>query len=955
MARSSTANEPFLADADLRLIAESIPHIVWMAAPDGSSTYLNRQGAVYTGRGNGADHDPDRPSLLHPDDAERAQMAWAHATRTLTPYQLDYRIRRFDGEYRWHAFRGLPICDDDGAVVKWIGTATDIDDERRSNAARRIADRESAEALTLLESVISTAPFGFGFVDRDFRIVRVNETMASFDGSSAAEYLGRTVADLHPGLWPQLAPLFRHVLDADEAVIDVVLDRAAPAEPDVLRHWLTSLYPVSLNDEVIGIGIVAVDITEQTNAKRALEASRRGLAAAQRIAHVGSFELDVGTGEMSWSDELYRVLGLDPRLEPSTDLMVSLVHPADIDRVLDSWGTAAQSRSPFDTVYRITRGDSQERTVRARVVADFTDDGALVTLLGTIMDETDRVESERERRVAETRFEIGFEQSAIGSVIADLEGILIRVNPALCRLLGRPASELLGRRSDAYSPPDEVPLGDMMRARLAAGHDTFEGERQYLRPDGSTVWVACHVSLVRDEARDPQYFFTQLLDLTARKQMEQELAHQALHDALTGLPNRTLLTDRLVHGLAGSRRRGAQLGVIFVDVDRLKEINDSLGHTVGDELLRHVGLQISRAIRPGDTVARIGGDEFVVVCDSVSTRETEEIAGRVLDALSEPCVAAGEEIRATASLGIAVADERATPESLLRDSDAAMYRAKERGRGHIELFDDALRSRDERRTATTSSLQRALEREEFSVEYQPIVDLETGKMVSAEALLRWEHPDRGPVPPHEFIPLAEDTGLIVPIGAWVLDQSCRQLARWQHIAPSMTLAVNLSVRQLLDPAIAARLSAVLLQSGAGAAGLCLELTESVFMEDVEFFGKALAGLKRLGVRLTIDDFGTGYSSLSYLKRFPVDAVKVDRAFVDGLGTDPHDSALVAAIVAMAAALDLEVTAEGVETQAQLAHLKRLGCRRVQGFHLARPMSADAMAQLVADAHCWPTD
>ena len=955
MARSSTANEPFLADADLRLIAESIPHIVWMAAPDGSSTYLNRQGATYAGRGNDAVNDPDWPSLLHPDDAERAQKAWEYATRTQTPYQLDYRLRRFDGEYRWHTFRGLPIYDDDGAVVKWIGTATDIDDERRSNAARRVADRESAEALTLLESVISTAPFGFGFVDRDFRFVRVNETMATFNGSSVSDYVGRTIADLHPDLWPKLAPLFRHVLDVDEAVIDVMLDRTSAAHPEVLQHWMTSLYPVALNAEVIGIGIVAVDITEQTNAKLALEASRRRLADAQRIAHLGSFEIILPSREMTWSAEYYRMLGLDESLEPSAELFISAVHPEDLDEVWKKWSDASELNVPFHASFRVIRADSEVRYVHARVVTEPADDGTSVKLLGTLFDETERIESDRERQAAETRFEIGFEQSAIGSVITDLAGIPIRVNPALCRLLGRPASELLGRRSDANSPPDEVPLSDVMRARLAAGHDTFEGERRYLRPDGSMVWVACHLTLVRDETGEPQYFFTQLLDLTARKQMEQELAHQALHDALTGLPNRTLLTDRLVHGLAGSRRRGTQLGVIFVDVDRLKEINDSLGHTAGDELLRHVGRQISGAIRPGDTVARIGGDEFVVVCDSVSASETEEIAVRVLDALSQPCVGAHEEMKATASLGIAIADESATPESLLRDSDAAMYRAKERGRGRIELFDEALRSRDERRTATTSSLHRALEREEFIIEYQPIVDLGTGKMVSAEALLRWVHPERGLVPPHEFIPLAEETGLIVPIGAWVLDQSCRQLARWQRIEPSMTLAVNLSVRQLLDPAIAARLSTVVLQSGARAEGLCLELTESVFMEDVEFFGKALASLKRLGVRLTIDDFGTGYSSLSYLKRFPVDAVKVDRAFVDGLGTDPHDSALVAAIVAMAAALDLEVTAEGVETQAQLAHLKRLGCRRVQGFHLARPMSADAMTQLVTDSHCWPVD
>jgi diguanylate cyclase (GGDEF)-like protein len=401
--------------------------------------------------------------------------------------------------------------------------------------------------------------------------------------------------------------------------------------------------------------------------------------------------------------------------------------------------------------------------------------------------------------------------------------------------------------------------------------------------------------------------------------------------------------------------------VMFLDIDQFKMINDSLGHSAGDDLLRHIATQIAAAIRPGDTVARFGGDEFVVVCDDVSAIETEQVAERVLQALSNPCEIGNQEMHITASLGIAIADEHATPESLLRDSDAAMYRAKERGRGRIEMFDEALRLNAKRRLATASALHRALERDEFVVYYQPVIDLVTGTMVSAEALVRWKHPEHGLVTPDDFISLAEETGLIVPIGARVLDQACHDLAEWQLTEASlgksenMTIAVNLSVRQMLAPDIAGMIHSVLTRSGIRPSDLCLELTESVFMEDVGYFGRTLDGLKALGVYLSIDDFGTGYSSLSYLKTFPVDAVKVDRVFVDGLGTDPHDTALVAAIVAMANALDLEVTAEGVENHEQLMGLKRIDVPRAQGYYLARPMPADAIAKLVADQYRWEVD
>jgi diguanylate cyclase (GGDEF)-like protein/PAS domain S-box-containing protein len=538
-------------------------------------------------------------------------------------------------------------------------------------------------------------------------------------------------------------------------------------------------------------------------------------------------------------------------------------------------------------------------------------------------------------RRSEGRFRAAFDDAPIGMAIVSPGGVIQRVNAPLAVETGYDRHALEGMRLSDLLGDGEVDL--------SAGAE----ERLFTRSDGSTGWALLQHSLLGANDQD-SYYITHVLDISERKEAESQLDHQAHHDPLTGLPNRKLFTDRLGEALADDAP-GRRTGVLFVDLDNFKLVNDSLGHGAGDRLLVAIAERMRRVLRPEDVIARFGGDEFAVLlrrvgCEADARRVAERIAG----GLRAPVVLDGDQRFVTASIGICIAPEGAgatDPSDLLRDADAAMYRAKELGKARTELFDDTLRERVVERVTLEHELRGVLERGELRLDYQPFIGLSDGRMTGAEALLRWDHPELGVVAPLRFVPIAEQSGLIVEIGAWVLDEACAQAMRWD--AP-LEIAVNVSPRQLADDTFADTVAGVLMRTGLPAGRLCLEVTESAVIADLETATRSLERLRRLGVRLAIDDFGVGYASLSQLKSLPpVDVLKIDRSFVEGVLGDGEDRAIVDAVIQLARSLGLETVAEGVESEEQAEALRAMFCVTGQGYHFARPVSPEAIAELLA--------
>jgi len=556
---------------------------------------------------------------------------------------------------------------------------------------------------------------------------------------------------------------------------------------------------------------------------------------------------------------------------------------------------------------------------------------------------------------SEERFRSAFDYASIGMALVSENGCWLQVNRSLCKLVGYSEDELLTTDIQSLTHPED--LGELLvqQSRLIKGQVAgYQAEKRFIHKLGHEVWTLLSVSRVRDlETKLPRFIF-QIQDITIRKRAEAQLLHDAFHDGLTGLPNRALFVDHLNLAIARSLRNDSQLfSVLFLDLDRFKVVNDSLGHLIGDELLMTIARRIESCLRPTDTIARLGGDEFTILLEDLrSNNEAIHVAERIQRELALPFELEGRQVFTSVSIGIApsvIGYDR--PEDILRDADTAMYYAKSLGGSCYQVFDKSMHARAVEQLEMQNDLRRAIEQDELFVEYQPIVSLDTFEITGFEALARWRHHEYGLINPGQFIPVAEETGLIIPIGEWILRKACAQAREWQERFPAdepLTISVNLSGKQFAQPDLIRRIEGVLEETKLDPCTLKLEITESVVVENVEAASEMLKQLRILGVGLSIDDFGTGYSSLSSLHRFPISTLKIDSSFVTRMNGNNENTEIVRTIMSLAGNLGMDVTAEGVETLEQATKLRTFGCERGQGFFFSRPLSPEDAETMLRD-------
>jgi diguanylate cyclase (GGDEF)-like protein/PAS domain S-box-containing protein len=678
---------------------------------------------------------------------------------------------------------------------------------------------------------------------------------------------------------------------------------------------------------------------------RQLAASEAQLARAQQTACLGSWQWDEASGYFNGSVEALRILGLADKGTVTFDDFIDAISAPDKSEV------AARLRESFATATAyvgecpIVGAGGEQRIIRLQGKTEKSADRTRPLMVGTIQDVTDMKQADDHLRL----LKVAIDSLHIGITMSDVQGRIIYANPAEARMHGRTTAELIGRRAAEFAPPA---LRNPRLPELIDHNDVWRRESVNVRSNGEEFPVQLASIAVRNDAGRCLGMVTSCEDITHWKEAQERINQLAYFDSLTGLPNRRTFFDMLNKAMALAHREERLVGLIFLDLDNFKDINDTLGHDFGDRFLREVSGKLGEIMRESDTLARFGGDEFIVLLTSLYNQESAAIvARRIQSILSHPFTLDGKQVFSSSSIGIALfPDDGHDSESLFRCADTAMYQAKETGKGTFRFFSSEMNQKIMRRVALESGLRRAIGSSEFFMSYQPQWDLRAGKITGVEALVRWQSPEFGLLMPGEFISLAECTGLIVPLGEWILQTACLQSRKWQEQGyDHLRVAVNISGRQLIQADFIDHARKVIAETGVNPAAIEFEFTESVLMDNAEKAAEALRELKGLGIQLSLDDFGTGYSSLSYLKHFPFDRVKIDRSFVTDVIIDKDDAAIVMAIISMSHSLNLKVIAEGVETLEQMIFLQNHNCDEIQGYYLARPMSAAELDLKLAEA------
>jgi diguanylate cyclase (GGDEF)-like protein/PAS domain S-box-containing protein len=816
-----------------------------------------------------------------------------------------------------------------------------------------VEHRTVAEELRVekayFEHLVLHSPEAVALLDGDSVVRQVNAEFTRLFGWTTDEAAGRSIDDL-------LAPGESEAIGLTQQAF-----KGRTVSRETMRRrkdgGLVAVSvlgsPITVDGRQVGIIGVYRDITQQLRAEEALKASERYFQSLLANALDVIAVLDVEGNVRYASGSIKRVLGYDPEELLGRDIF-HLVHPSQIAKARAAFQQLADRPGPMPrTEVRVRHADGSWHVFEASANS-LVNDAAIDGVVLTCRDITERKRTEEALRESEARYALAAQGANDGLWDWDLRTGKVYFGPRWKAMLdyrdsdvGDTPEEWFGR----VHPDDLEQLKVDIDIHLTGNTPHLQNEHRMRTHAGGWLWVLARGVAVRDPAGAATRFAGSISDIQERKESQEKLLHDAFHDPLTNLPNRARFMDRLDHALRRVRRRvDLHAAVLFLDLDRFKLVNDSLGHLQGDELLRQIAKRLEEVSRDGDTVARLGGDEFVVLLEEIhAVDEAEAIAGRIQVALAAPFDLAGHEVYTSASIGIAISggDDRA--EDLLRDADTAMYSAKGAGKARHQLFQEGMRQDVASQLQLETDLRRAIEREELVLFYQPIVALATNRVVGFEALARWRHPERGFLGPDDFIPLAEESGLIHALGRWVLEEACRTLRRFTERRPDygpIAMSVNLSARQFQRPELVQEVAAALRATPLPGGSLRLEITESTIMTQAEQSVRVLKGLKELGVQVQVDDFGTGYSSLSYLQRFRLDALKIDRSFIGALGAPGENPEIVRTIITLGKTLGMAVIAEGIETPRQHQLLLQLGCDYGQGWRFSQPVDAEGAEALL---------